>query len=310
MASKIIHSHRFVILWRTRNERAQKALISRTPASLLAIAGLCLSSAIALFGSGRGLAAAQEPELRSQPQSAGQPDRSHIFLGLGRVPDAAAAKRGEGLYQQNCQACHGAKARGGIGPNLVRSVLVLHDEKGEEIAPFLKEGRPQNGMPSFAQLTEAQRYDLAEYLHMEIELAANRGLYKHSGEMSSGNAEKGKQYFAAHCTSCHSVTGDLAGIGGKYPQPAAMLARIAWPNTRGPRKATVIVREGKELTGILEHYDDFETTLKTGDGSTMTWPTVSVKVEIPDKLEGHRALLPKYSDDDLHNLTRYLLTLK
>jgi cytochrome c oxidase cbb3-type subunit III len=33
-------------------------------------------------------------------------------------------------------------------------------------------------------------------------------------------------------------------------------------------------------------------------------------VDIPDKLDGHRALLPKYSDDDLHNLTRYLLTLK
>lgn len=255
--------------------------------------------------------AAQEPELHSQPPQKGhQPDRSHVFLGLGREPDAAAAKRGETLYQQNCQACHGIKARGGIGPNLVRSVLVLHDDKGEEIAPFLKEGRPQNGMPSFAQLTDAQRYDIAEYLHMEIELAANRGLYKHTGEMTSGNVEKGKEFFAAHCATCHSATGDLAGIGSKYSEPSAMLARLAWPDTRGPRKATVTTPDGKQLVGVLQHYDDFETTLKTSDGSTKTWPTDSVKVDIPDKLEGHRALLPTYTDDDLHNLTRYLLTLK
>lgn len=255
--------------------------------------------------------AAQEPELHSQPPQKGhQPDRSHVFLGLGREPDAAAAKRGETLYQQNCQACHGIKARGGIGPNLVRSVLVLHDDKGEEIAPFLKEGRPQNGMPSFAQLTDAQRYDIAEYLHMEIELAANRGLYKHSGEMTSGNVEKGKEFFTAHCATCHSATGDLAGIGSKYSEPSAMLARLAWPDTRGPRKATVTTPDGKQLVGVLQHYDDFETTLKTSDGGTKTWPTDSVKVDIPDKLQGHRALLPTYTDDDLHNLTRYLLTLK
>jgi len=250
----------------------------------------------------------QEPDLQqknSQPS-----DRSHIFLGLGRTPDAVAAKRGEGLYEQNCSACHGAKARGGIGPNLVRSVLVLHDEKGEEIGPFLREGRPQNGMPSFAQLTDAQRYDIAEYLHMEIELAANRGLYKHSGTMSSGDAAKGRTFFAAHCADCHSVTGDLAAIGKKYPEPSAMLARIAWPSTRGPRKATITTPDGRKLEGALEHYDDFVTTLKSSAGKSETWPTDSIKVEIPDKLEGHRALLPKYTDDDLHNLTRYLLTLK
>lgn len=286
-------------------------MTSKTPGTLLAIGSLlCLSLAISIFCGRSVIAVAQEPELPSESQKANQPDRAHIFLGLGPLPDAAAAKRGETLYQQNCQACHGVKARGSIGPNLIRSVLVLHDQKGEEIGPFLKEGRPQSGMPSFAQLTDTQRYDIAEYLHMEIELAANRGLYKHSGEMTSGNVEKGKQFFAAHCASCHSATGDLAGIGSKYSQPTAMLSRIAWPDKRGPRSVTVTAPDGKELTGVLEHYDDFETTLKTKDGSTMTWPTDSVKVNIPDKLEGHRALLPKYTDDDLHNLTRYLLTLR
>ncbi len=253
----------------------------------------------------------QEPEVRAPAagrRPAGQGNRE--FLGLGPAPDAAAAKLGEPLFQTNCSACHGSNARGATGPNLVRSVLVLHDEKGEEIGQVIKNGRSQAGMPAFTNLTDVQIYDIAEYLHLQVELAANRGLYKHSDEMTSGDVEKGKAFFAAQCATCHSVTGDMAGIGAKFSQPSAMLARIAWPSSRGPRQATVTTANGEKLTGTLVHYDDFETTLKTAVGATTTWPTGTIQVEIPDKLAGHRALLPKYSDDDLHDLTRYLLTLK
>jgi cytochrome c oxidase cbb3-type subunit III len=240
-----------------------------------------------------------------------QPGRnSHDSLGLGPVPDAAAAKLGDPLYKQNCSVCHGETARGGEGPNLVRSVLVLHDEKGEEIGALVKNGRVEAGMPAFPNLSETERYDISEYIHLQVELAANRGLYKHSDTLTSGDAEKGKVFFAANCAGCHSTTGDLAKIGAKYPQPAEMLARIAWPSSRGPRKATVTTPGGETVTGTLVHYDDFETTLRSAAGATTTWPTDSIKVDIPDKLGGHRALLPKYSDDDLHNLTKYLQTLK
>src|SRR5690242_16916819 len=75
------------------------------------------------------------------------------FLGLGAAPDEAAAKKGEPVYKQNCAACHGENARGAQAPNLVRSVVVLHDEKGEEIGPVVKNGRPQSGMPGFPNLS-------------------------------------------------------------------------------------------------------------------------------------------------------------
>jgi cytochrome c oxidase cbb3-type subunit III len=278
---------------------------------LSAASVVCLSAAIPGVHVRAVLAHPQEPNLQQTPARKGPVNRdSHVFLGLGAVPDAAAAKRGEPLYAQNCAACHGSDARGAQAPNLVRSVVVLHDEKGEEIGQVIKNGRPQGGMPAFTNLTEEQRYDIAEYLHMQVELAANRGLYKHSDAMTSGDAAKGKAFFASNCASCHSVTGDLAKVGTRYPQPSAMLARIAWPASREARHATVTAEGGKKISGTLVHYDDFETTLKAADGSIATWQTDSVEVEIPDKLAGHRALLPKYSDDDLHDLTRYLLTLK
>ncbi|MBS1822531.1 MAG: c-type cytochrome [Acidobacteria bacterium] len=286
--------------------------MSRTSAVLLSAAGLLCLSVIS-FGPhmARVSAHMQEPNLQRPQNARGNgAERSHIFLGLGRIPDEAAAKRGEPLFKQSCAVCHGADARGGIGPNLLRSVLVLHDDKNEEVSQVIKNGRPQSGMPGFPNLTAEERNDIAEYVQHQIELAANRGLYKYSGTMSSGDAAKGKAFFAANCASCHSTTGDLAGIGNKFSDPTAMLARIAWPRDRGPRQATVTTPDGRKLTGTLAHYDDFETTLKSADGTASTWPTSAIKVEIADKLEGHRALLPKYTDDDLHNLTRYLLTIK
>lgn len=284
--------------------------MSKRPTVLLSTASfLCALAVVLWLHLTPTRARAQEPEGNAPTRKAPQRN-SHDFLGLGPAPDTAAAKLGEPLYKENCAACHGANARGAQGPNLVRSVLVLHDLRGEEISQVVKNGRPQGGMPAFTNLKDDQIYDIAEYIHLQVELAANRGLYSHSDTMTSGDVAKGKAFFAANCATCHSATGDLAGIGAKYAQPAAMTARIAWPATRGPRSATVITQAGEKLTGTLVHYDDFETTLKTATGSTRTWPTPTIKVDIPDKLAGHRTLLPKYTDDNLHDLTRYLMTLK
>jgi cytochrome c oxidase cbb3-type subunit 3 len=283
--------------------------MSKTPTILLSAASLLFTAVLSCVYLKPVLAHSQEPDQQAPTRTA--PARnSHDFLGLGPAPDTAAAKLGEPLYKENCSTCHGPTARGAQGPNLVRSVLVLHDEKGEEIGQVVKNGRPQGGMPAFTNLNDNQIYDIAQYIHLQVELAANRGLYIHSNTITSGDSQKGKAFFAANCATCHSVTRDLAAVGARYPQPAAMLARIAWPTARELRQATVTTQDGERLTGTLIHYDDFETTLRTAAGATNNWSTPTVKVDITDKLAGHRNLLPKYTDDDLHNLTQYLLTLK
>src|SRR5262249_42296632 len=137
------------------------------------------------------------------------------FLGLGTAPDRDAATRGEKLYTSNCAFCHGEKARGAEGPNLVRSTTVLHDEKGELIGPVITKGIADKGMPAFPSLAEGQLYDIAQYLHLQVELVANRGLYKRLNVVT-GDPKAGAAYFASNCTSCHAATGDLAHIGGRY----------------------------------------------------------------------------------------------
>src|SRR4051812_31099356 len=77
--------------------------------------------------------------------------------------DPAAIERGKALYGVNCQFCHGADTRGGdSGPSLLRSGLVLDDQKGELIGPVVRAGRP--GMPKFT-LTDDQVADIAAFVH-------------------------------------------------------------------------------------------------------------------------------------------------
>ncbi len=79
-------------------------------------------------------------------------ERGREFLGLGPTADPAAAARGQKTFSQNCAFCHGQNATGAEGPDLVRSAVVLHDEKGETIGPVVLKGRPDRGMPSFQWL--------------------------------------------------------------------------------------------------------------------------------------------------------------
>ena len=104
--------------------------------------------------------------------------RTREFLGLGRMPDARMAAEGAKTFASTCGFCHGENARGASGPDLLRSPVVLDDNQGELIGKTVHEGRPAKGMPAFPSLTGDQLRDLAEYLHLQVELAANRGTYK------------------------------------------------------------------------------------------------------------------------------------
>ncbi len=236
-------------------------------------------------------------------------ERGREFLGLPPPPDPAAAERGSKIFAQNCAFCHGAKATGAEGPNLIRSTVVLHDEKGELIGPVLLNGRPDKGMPAFPSLTPAQIFDVAEFLHARVQDAANRSSYKLLNVVT-GDPKAGEAFFNAHCTSCHSATGDLAHIAGKY-EPADLQAVFLYPDkVAPPDTVTVRLPDGQTLTGTLKRQDDFNISIIDKSGMFHSWPVNSVKFEINDPLAGHRQLLALYTDADMHNILAYLVTLK
>ncbi len=70
---------------------------------------------------------------------------------------------GEQLFAQHCAHCHGADARGQIGPDLTRKEF-KYGKSAEELTESIAEGRP-GGMPAFdSQLSKSQTADLAAYI--------------------------------------------------------------------------------------------------------------------------------------------------
>lgn len=243
--------------------------------------------------------------------------------------DMAAVERGKAAFVVSCGFCHGTNARGGDdgGPDLVRSVLVIDDDGGKELGEFLKVGRPDKGMQAFPNLTRDQVADIATFLHQQIYAAATRRDYKIL-DILVGDAKAGEAYFngAGKCTTCHSVTGDLKGVGEKY-DPVTLQGRIVMPRGgRGPgpppgtppaiQRSTTIVTvtlpSGQSYSGALVRVTDFDVTLREASGTlrSFTRNDDAPKVEVNDPLQGHIDLLSKYKDSDIHNLTSYLVTLK
>jgi cytochrome c oxidase cbb3-type subunit III len=230
--------------------------------------------------------------------------------------DPAAVDRGAKLYASNCAGCHGAAARGGVlAPDLLRSVLVLDDEKGILIAPVLRDGRPDQGMPK-PNLTEPQIADVVAWLHLQTYAAGHRTTYAFH-DVLTGDAKKGEAYFVATCGRCHSATGDLKGIGSRY-DPFALQAR--WLQPRGgrgggrgaPITVTVTLASGQKVSGTLDRVDDFSVSLNDSSGEyhSFTRDGAAPAVEVHDPLKPHVDLLSKYTDADIHNVTAYLVTLK
>jgi cytochrome c oxidase cbb3-type subunit III len=294
-------------------------------------------AAIALIGLSVGIffavaaqSYAQAPPMPDQveqqgagPAAAGRGGRGR---GGGAYPmhpqaDDATIARGQAIYGQYCASCHGPDARGGQGGiNLVRSQLVMDDDKGELIAPVVQNGRPDLGMPKF-DLTDAQVTDIAGYIHKVG--ASYRTIIDYPTNIVVGNAAAGEAYFNGDgkCNTCHSVTGDLAGIGGKMDAKSLQNALVSGGGGRGrgangvvvpPTTATVTLVGGRVVEGKLDHLDDFVVTVTDSDGIHLTYNRDKsvAKVVVHNPLQAHLDMLPKITDEEIHNLTAYLVTLK
>lgn len=247
---------------------------------------------------------------------------SSTLTGATRNYDPEAVERGKTTFVASCGFCHGSNAKGGEkGPDLLRSVIVLDDENGSTIGPVILRGRPDKGMPRFP-FSQPQIADIAAFLHNSIKTAIERDNYRILN-IVTGDAKAGAAYFngTGGCASCHSVTGDLKGIGtkcepvtlqGKFLQP-----NYTWEEGTPPHKvsaitATVTVPSGESVTGAIVHYDDFNIALRDAEGNYRSFQRVNdvPRVEIHNRLQAHLDLLSRYTDADIHNLTAYLVTLK
>jgi cytochrome c oxidase cbb3-type subunit 3 len=255
----------------------------------------------------------------------------HIYAATGQAPattqnagpthggDTTAAHNSElataggSVFQQNCAFCHGRDAGGGeTGPDLTRSKLVSADVGGDKIGDVVLHGRPDKGMPAF-NFTPEQITQLAAFIHAQQTKAMSQSGKRKGVDVSdlqTGNVEAGKAYFngAGGCATCHSPTGDLAGIASRY-EGLQLEERMLYPKDV-KNKVTVTLPSGETVAGTLEYLDEFTVGLRDASGTYRSWPVSAVKVKVDAPVEAHVALFPKYTDADIHNLMAYIQTLR
>jgi cytochrome c oxidase cbb3-type subunit 3 len=307
------------------------------------IAALIALSAVVGVAAGQQGAAPSLPsgitELAPSPPAGTPPDNAAVARGT-RLYEVVG----------NCAACHGLTGRGGPGnaPDLTRSALAMATDAGRALGVLLRVGRPDKGMPPVPGLTEQDLADLSAKLRSLGFAAAppaqagGRGAGRGRGgpplpaalagqdlSIVVGDAQLGKRYFegsVGKCASCHSVrdgqaspAASLAHIAGKYPDPKqmqnAMLINRAlnWsPRTNRDVTATVSYANGRVVKGYLTSVSDFKVVIRDEQNTETEIPRKDgePKVVLTDRLQHHLDLLAIYMDDDIHNLTAYLVTLK
>lgn len=233
---------------------------------------------------------------------------TRTFLGLGAEPDKAAAARGTPLFARNCGFCHGSTARGATAPSLITSDVVLGDDHGEHLTPFLQKGIPEKGMPAFARMPDAQLKDVAEFLHLQVEDVANRGAYQVL-DILIGNSEKGRAYVEGHCMSCHT-TQTFAHIASKFRSPDQLQRNWIWP-ARNENITANVKMPGGAIAGRVTQLSDFRITLVDASGAVHTIDrSQNVEVHLDDSIAPHQEIVMALTNDDMHNVTAYLETRK
>jgi cytochrome c oxidase cbb3-type subunit 3 len=222
-------------------------------------------------------------------------------------------ERGQKIFAANCSFCHGPDGAGKTGPDVLRSPLVNHDEDGKQIGVVVHGGRGNGKMPPFPQLSDAEISDISAFLHYRTRAVVARFSYVIQG-LVTGDPEAGEAYFngAGKCNTCHSPTGDLAGIAKKFQPPDLQQLFIAGEDDDHPVPVpvTVTLPSGESISGTLEHLDEFDVSMRDSDGRYYSWFRDRVKVAVHDPLAAHHEMLHTLTDTEIHNILAYLETLK
>jgi PQQ-dependent dehydrogenase (methanol/ethanol family) len=220
-----------------------------------------------------------------------------------------SAEAGKKRFAALCSGCHGAGGTGGErGPALVgRKESRVHSE--QDLRDIIRSGIPSAGMPAF-KLSSAAVENLIAYVH---------GLRAPAVENpASGDVAAGERYFfgKGNCAACHTVSGrggwigpDLSALGkrrslseieGSLKDPSAHI-------TPGFRVATVHLRDGSSLRGLVKNENTFDLQIQGLDGRLhlLAWNEIS-------QLDREKnALMPpvEASESEMRDLVAYLSRL-
>jgi cytochrome c oxidase cbb3-type subunit 3 len=219
-------------------------------------------------------------------------------------------RSGEVRFVARCGFCHGRDAGGGEGgPDLTRSLVVAADAYGNAIGPFIRSGGVHD-----IQVLADEIPGIAAFIHTrkavaEAMLGGRR--FVDPEDLRTGDADAGRRYFDGDggCATCHSPTGDLAGIGTRLEGLDLMRAMLS-PRVSQPPEVRVVTASGELVTGRLVRRDEFRIAITDDAGERHEWATDEVGFAIDDPMDAHFEILGRYTDEDMRDVYAYLETLR
>ena len=217
-------------------------------------------------------------------------------------------------FATNCAGCHGGDGRGGDkGPSIAAlpSVVALSDA---DLIKVVHDGTPA-GMPSFAQLSDANIRAAVDYLRtLQGKTSANAAAASVTGDATAGRA----LYFGkAQCSNCHMIQGaggfiaaDLTSYGQRRSANAIQQAILTpdRPLIAASRVVTVLTKSGQRLVGIARSEDNFTVELETEDGQYHFLPRSTLAdVKYADHSLMPRDYVSRLTPKELNDIVSFLI---
>jgi cytochrome c oxidase cbb3-type subunit III len=207
--------------------------------------------------------------------------------------DPASIEAGRKLFASSCSGCHGPTGEGGRGPNLMTARQVKRF--GDDVLfAAIQKGLPGTDMPP-APLPDDKVWQLVAYVR-----SLNAPAYD---LILSGDEDRGRNiYFGkGGCNKCHALRGeggslgpDLTNIGGSRPLNQIREALLD-PSKRiaeGYQPATVHLKSGQTITGVLRDYTNYTTAMVDNQGNLF----LLKQSQVADRQILRTSPMPSYKD--------------
>jgi putative heme-binding domain-containing protein len=242
--------------------------------------------------------------LLAQEPPAPNPAANNPHLG-----NAESIRGGMTLYRVRCADCHGLDASGYRGPDLL--TLLAGGMTDERLFQTMRKGVPGTEMPS-TNAPDTELLMIIAYLRKIGTVAAPAS--------PIGNVENGARLFAAHCASCHSISGrggrigpDLTRIGAARSH-AALVREIRTPSawvSPAYETVTLVTRDGTRIRGTKKNEDVFSIQIMDVRERIQGY----LKSNLQEVVYEKGSLMPAFgptqlNDSDLNDLIGYLTTLR
>ena len=258
------------------------------------------------------------PSRGAQEQTPSEPDGqvANPFEG-----DEQAIAEGAVLFRQNCVGCHGARGRGGKGPDLT-DTRWLHGSRDEDIFRVVRRGVRGTTMKQIIPIFNDDKvWQIVAFIRSLARPAADP-TWRPS---VTGDTAAGKRFYfdttsEVSCINCHA----LGGTGGSIGPPLSRIAAIRSPEflmeslllpstdiDPAYQRVVVVTKQGQVITGVRVNEDNFSIQLRDEQlGRYYSFAKSELDaVRVQEKSAMPENLAEQLTVKQLHDLFAYLMTL-